>query len=202
MTVSSRFHMAARFALRALPLILVPLAALAADDHDHALGGPNATFWKSLNLVALIGIAAYALRGKVGPFFAERNKAIAAGISDAATREAEAQKRMDMVEAKLAGLEADIAGLRENAKEEMERDRRRVEADTQAAITRIREHSQREIAAAGMLARGQLRQHAATLAMQLAEQQVMARANEPGMRNGLLEAALRRLARSSEASKN
>jgi F-type H+-transporting ATPase subunit b len=192
---------ARRFGARALPVAftaLLPLLAFAADDHDSVIGGPNATIWKTVNFFVLVGIIAYALRGKVGPFFKERNKAIAAGISDAASREEEARKRMEMVEAKLAGLEADIAALRENAKGEMDRDRRRVEAETQTAVTRIREQAQREIVSAGMLARGQLRQHAARLAMELAEQQVSARAAEPGVRDGLLDAALGRLAQHSK----
>ncbi len=183
-----------------------PLAMAAESGHDgehgDEIGGPNATLWKTVNFIALVGIAAYMLRGKVGPFFAERNKQIASGMSDAANREQEAQSRLRQMEEKLAGLESEIAKLREAAQTEMERDRERVEAESAQALARIQEHTTREIASAGAMARTQLRHHAAALAMELAEQQVRGRASEPGMQDALLAQAVQRLSQTGGASKN
>jgi F0F1-type ATP synthase membrane subunit b/b' len=182
-----------------------PAAEAGHDDHgDHGgeIGGPNATLWKTVNFLALLGIAAYMLRGKVEPFFAERNKQIASGMTDAANREQEAQARLRDVESKLAGLQAEIARLRDSAQTEMTRDRERVEADTAQALARIQEHTSREIATAGVVARNQLRHHAAQLAMELAEQQVRARAAEPGAQEALLSQAIQRLAPGGSPSSN
>ncbi|MCW5966267.1 MAG: ATP synthase F0 subunit B, partial [Bryobacterales bacterium] len=172
------------------------------DDHGSAIGGPHADLWKTVNFLALIGIAAYMLRGKVAPFFEERNKSIASGMSDALARENDAQARLQQVEGKLAGLEAEIARLREMAQTEMERDRERVEAETAQALGRIQEHTTREIASAGAMARTQLRHHAAALALELAEQQVRSRSAEPGMQDILLAQAIQRLSQAGGASKN
>ncbi len=204
----ARFPLLFILFLAAVLLVCSPMGVAAEaghDDHgDHGgeIGGPNATLWKTVNFLALMGIAAYMLRGKVEPFFADRNKAIASGMSDAANREQQAQTRLREVEAKLAGLEAEIAQLRESAQTEMVRDRERVEADTAQALARIQEHTTREIATAGAVARTQLRHHAAALAMELAEQQVRSRAAEPGMQDALLNEALQRLSQTDSASRN
>lgn len=201
-----------RFFCGLLLLVLLvagaPLAGAAEsgghDDHgEHdVIGGPNAGLWKTVNFLALIGIGAYMLRGKVAPFFEERNRSIASGMSDAATREQEAARRLQAVEEKLSGLQAEIAQLREVAQVEMERDRQRVEAETAQALARIQEHTSREIATAGAVARTQLRHYAAELAMQLAEQQVRTRAAEPGMQEALIAQAIRRLPGQAEATRN
>lgn len=184
------------------PVSLTPVAH-AADEHDGGhgdeIGGPNATLWKTANFILLIGIAYYLLRGKVAPFFEERNRAIAREMNAAAEREAEAQARLKAVEEKISGLETEIAQLREHSREEMERDRERVEAETAQAIARIQENSAREIESAGIIARAQLSKHAAALAMEVAEQQVRARVAQPGMQDRLLAQALERAA---EASRN
>lgn len=200
------FAFAATALLCLLLAVGAPLAMAAEsghdDEHGDQIGGPNATLWKTVNFIALVGIAAYMLRGKVGPFFAERNQQIASGMSDAANREKEAQSRLRQMEEKLAGLESEIAKLREAAQTEMERDRERIEAESAQALARIQEHTTREIASAGAMARTQLRHHAAALAMELAEQQVRNRASEPGMQDALLAQAVQRLSQTGGASKN
>lgn len=180
----------------------IAFAADAHDDHDSVIGGPHADFWKTANFIALGAIIAYMLRGKVAPFFEERNKSIAKGMTTAATREEEAQKRLDAVEAKLASLDTDIRDLKESARSEMERDRTRVEAETATALARIQEHTAREISTAGSVARAQLRQHAASLALELAEQQINTQANRPGMKDILQDRALHRLSQVRDASRN
>lgn len=172
------------------------------DGHGEEIGGPNATLWKSVNFILLIGIAWYLLRGKVGPFFEERNRAIARDMNVAAEREAEAQERLRAVEEKISGLEGEIAELREHARVEMERDRERVAAETAQAIARIQENSTREIQSAGAMARAQLSKHAAALALQLAEQQITADVSRPGEQDRLLTLALERAAQAAKASRN
>lgn len=172
------------------------------DGHGDVLGGPNATMWKTINFLVLLGIAAYMLRGKVGPFFDARNKEIAREITAAAEREAEAQERLKAVEAKISGLESEIAQLRDHSRDEMERDRERVAAETASAIARIQENSSREIESAGIIARAHLSKHAASLALDLAEQQVRAQTAQPGMQDRLLNQALERASRAADASRN
>jgi F-type H+-transporting ATPase subunit b len=172
------------------------------DDHGNALGGPNATLWKTVNFFILVGIAWYLLRGKVGPFFEERNRAIARDMNAAAEREAAAQARLNAVEEKISGLEAEIASLRENSRLEMERDRERVAAETAQAIARIQENSAREIQSAGAMARAQLSKHAAALALQLSEKQVVAHVSQPGEQDRLLTLALERASQAAKASRN
>ncbi|MCC7340375.1 MAG: ATP synthase F0 subunit B [Bryobacterales bacterium] len=171
-------------------------------EHAQSLGGENVTLWKSLNFVLFVGLIVYALRGKVGPFFAGVNKAIAKGMADAAVKADEAQVRLTAVERKLADLGNEISGLREHAATEMERDRERVQQETAAEIQRLQSRAEAEIHAAASQAQARLRHQAATLALELAEQQVKAEAASPGMQHELLVHAVERLSRAGKSARN
>jgi F-type H+-transporting ATPase subunit b len=172
------------------------------DEHGAALGGENATLWKTANFVILVGLGVYLLRGKVGPFFAEHNRSIAKHMASAAARAEEAQQRLTSMEAKLANLGQDIAALKEHAAVEMQRDRERIQHETAAAIQRLQERAEAEIRSAAAHAHVKLRHHASSLALELAEQQVKAEAASPETQGRLLAQAVDRLSRVNEASRN
>lgn len=172
------------------------------DEHGAALGGENATLWKTANFVILLGLGVYLLRGKVGPFFAEHNRSIAKYMASAAARADEAQQRLTSMEAKLANLNQDIAALKEHAAVEMQRDRERIQHETAAAIQRLQERAEAEIRSAAAHAQAKLRHHASSLALELAEQQVKAEAASPETQGRLLAQAVNRLSRVNEASRN
>jgi F-type H+-transporting ATPase subunit b len=172
------------------------------DGHGAALGGENATLWKTANFLILVGLGVYLLRGKVGPFFAEHNRSIAKNMASAAARAEEAQQRLTTMEAKLANLDQDIAALREHAAVEMQRDRERIQHETAAAIQRLQERAESEIRSAAAHAQVKLRHHASALALELAERQVKTEAASPETQGRLLTQAVDRLGRVNEASRN
>lgn len=176
--------------------------AHSSEGHAPSLGGEHVTLWKSVNFVFFVGLIVYFLRGKVGPFFSETNKAIAKGMADAAVKAEQAQERLNAMERKLAVLGNEIAGLREHAAAEMERDRERIEQETAAEIQRLQQRAESEIHAAAMQAQARLRHQAASLALDLAERQVRAEAASPDMQNRLLVQAVGRLSRSDKATRN
>lgn len=172
------------------------------DEHGAALGGENATLWKTANFVILIGLAVYLMRGKVGPFFAEHNRSIAKHMAAASAKAEEAQQRLASMESKLANLDQEIAALKEHAAVEMQRDRERIQHETAAAIQRLQERAEAEIRSAAAHAQVKLRHHASALALELAEQQVKAEAASPETQGHLLAQAVERLGRVNEASRN
>ncbi len=172
------------------------------EEHAPSLGGENVTFWKSLNFILFVGLIVYALRGKVGPFFAENNQAIAKGMASAAIKAEEAQARLSAVEGKLAALSGEIAGLREHAAAEMQRDRERIQQETAAEIQRLQHRAESEIHAAASQAQARLRHQAAALALEMAERQVKTEAASPEMQNHLLLQAVERLSRGGTATRN
>lgn len=172
------------------------------DGHGAELGGEHATLWKTANFVLLVGLAIYLLRGKVGPYFAERNRSIAKHMAAASAKAEEAQQRLSAMESKLANLDQEIAALKEHAAVEMQRDRERIQHETAVAIQRLQERAEAEIRSAAAHAQVKLRHHASALALELAEQQVKMEAASPEMQGRLLTQALDRLAQVSEASRN
>lgn len=181
---------------------------IASDGNAHAneghgtLGGEHVTLWKSANFVIFVGLIVYFLRGKMGPFFAENNRAIAQGMAHAAAKAEEAQVRLNAMEQKLAAIGNEIAGLREHAATEMERDRERIERETAEEIQRLQERAESEIHSAAAQARARLRHQAAVLALDMAERQVKAETASPDMQNRLLAQALERLSHSDKATRN
>lgn len=171
-------------------------------EHGPPLGGENATMWKTINFAILIGALIYLLRGKVAPFFAEKNKSIAQGMAAAAEKEEAAQVRLRAIEAKLADLDAEIVSLKESASVEMERDRERIQSETASAIARLQERAESEIESAGAQASARLRHEASALALDLAERQVKAEAGSSEMQNRLVVQATERLGGDGDARRN
>lgn len=174
----------------------------AGEGHGAALGGENASTWKTINFVILIGGLVYLLRGKVAPFFAEKNKSIAQGMAVAAEKEEAAQIRLRAVEAKLADLDKEIVALKESASIEMERDRERIQSETATAIARLQERAEAEIESTGAQASARLRHEASVLALDLAERQAKAEASSSEMQNWLVVQAAERLGGDGDARRN
>ncbi|MDZ7638704.1 MAG: ATP synthase F0 subunit B [Bryobacterales bacterium] len=172
------------------------------EGHGSSLGGEHVDPWKAANFVILVGLLVYFLRGKVGPFFAEKNKAIARGMAGAAAKAEDAQLRLAAVEAKLAHLGTEIDALRIHAAEEMARDRERIQQETAVAMQRLQERAEGEIQSATAQAQARLRHQAAALALELAESQVKMEAAAPEMQNRLLQQAVERLGRANEVTRN
>jgi F0F1-type ATP synthase membrane subunit b/b' len=61
------------------------------------------------------------------------------------------------------------------AREEMAAEQERLRAETGQQIAKIQAHAEQEIASAGKAARQQLKEHAADLALKLAEQKIRTR---------------------------
>lgn len=180
-------------------LAVALLAASAAWGAEEADGhhGPDLTVWKVANFALLVVGLGYLLKKKGGPFFAERTRQIRRGIDDAARMKADAEARAAEIERRMAALGEEIEGLRRAAREEMTAERERLRAETGEQVAKIQAQARREIASAAKAARQQLREHAAGLALRLAERNVRARMT-PETQDQLLGAFARELAGQAE----
>src|SRR5581483_10555988 len=110
-----------------------------------------------------------------GPYFAQRTLTIRKGMIEADEARAEADAKVADVDRRLAGLESEIADLRDEARREADAEAQRIARESENELTKIRQHVEDEISAAGKAARLELRRHAARLALDLAEQKIAAR---------------------------
>jgi F-type H+-transporting ATPase subunit b len=127
------------------------------------------------NFVILFGILGYLLRKPMGRFFSDRGREILEGIARGRRAREEAAARLRDIEARLAGLEAEIARLRQAAGTEAQADHDRLRARAQAEAEKIRAMAEHEIAWLAKQARSEIKDYAAALAVELAEQRIRAR---------------------------
>jgi len=135
------------------------------------------TRWNWANFVLLAAGIVYLAAKNGGPFFTARSRQIRKDMMESAEIRKEAEERAAVVDAKLANLAADIARLKAESVEEREAETERLRRDREEERIKIRDHAQREIESAGKAARLELKQYAAVLAVQLAEQKIRARVN-------------------------
>jgi F0F1-type ATP synthase membrane subunit b/b' len=142
--------------------------------------------WLWPNFIILAGLLGYLARKHGGPFFAARSQQLREGLEAGKKAQAEAEKVAAGVQAKLATLDREIANLKTSAQTELERETQRIRRDMDSELQRIEQHTTAELDSLGKRATLELRQYAASLAVDLAEQKVRARMT-PAVQSGLIE---------------
>lgn len=164
---------------RLLLALAAALPALAEKTEAAAESGAS-EIWAWLNFALLAGALAWLFRKNAVPYLVARAREIRQAMADAGVSQADARRRLDAVEARLAGLAADIQTMRADAEAARHVESERVRAATQADLEKIRRHAEQEIASAARTARFELKRYSASLALQLAEQKIQARLTPAG----------------------
>jgi F-type H+-transporting ATPase subunit b len=160
--------------LTCLTLVLLVWAVAAFAQHEAAEHGESVgeasheLLWKAANFVILAGLLGYFLYKKAGAFFRSRTEAIRKGIEEADRLRVEAEARAAEIGRRMDNLQAEIEELRARAGAEMSAENERLRRDTQAALGKIREQAEQEIAGAAKAARHEVQEHAAQIAIELA----------------------------------
>jgi len=137
------------------------------------------------NFAVLVGGLSYLTRKYGAPFLTARSQKISQDIVEAARARKEAEESAADVDRRLANLESDMAALRAESQQELKSQRRQATARAAAEMAKIQEHADQEIAAAGKLARLELKRYSAELAVALAGQKIQARMT-PGTQDALV----------------
>jgi len=131
--------------------------------------------WRWANF-AILAIGAGYLLGKHLPgFFKDRTTDIQKDITEAQQQKLAAEKRTAEMDARLKSLGADIEKFRSEAKLEMEQEAARIREETAHQIEKFQRQAEQEIESKGNLASKELREYAAKLALDLAEQRIRTR---------------------------
>jgi F-type H+-transporting ATPase subunit b len=131
--------------------------------------------WKLPNFLLLAGLLGYLIRKYGAPLLQDRSKLIQESLEAGEKAKAEAEARAAAVQAKMATLDGVIAELRKAAHADLDREAERIRREAEAEMSRIEQHTAMETVAIGKHARLELRQYAAKLAMDLAEQKIRGR---------------------------
>ena len=131
--------------------------------------------WKWANFVLLVVGLGYLVAKTLPPLFKSRTEEIQKGIAEARAIKVDADKRAAEVDARTATLGADIERFRVEAKAEMQQEGERIRQETAGQIARLENQAQQEIEISGKIARRELKDYAAKLSLDLAEQRVRER---------------------------
>lgn len=143
-----------------------------AEPEQEEAHDPMLETWKWVNFGLLAIGMGYMLAKALPKNFAERTAAIQKDIREAQALKADAERRAAEVEKKVASLGADIEAFRANSAKEMANEGERIRKETAAQIARIEQQAALEIETAAKVARRELRQYSAELALKMAEDRV------------------------------
>jgi F0F1-type ATP synthase membrane subunit b/b' len=150
-------------------IFLLTLPALAAEGAEpDPVESTTGLIFRWLNFLIVFGGAGYLIAKHGGAFFRANAKAIAASIHDATAAKAEAERELSEVEAKISHLDREIAESRETARRNWAAESERLRTSGLAEIEKIKQAAAAELAAAARAAQQQLREIAASMAVQRA----------------------------------
>jgi F-type H+-transporting ATPase subunit b len=131
--------------------------------------------WKWANFVVLAGGLVWLTRKAASTFFVSRTENIRKEITEAARLREESEARAAEIERRLGVLGDEIERIRTEVRAEFAHEGERIRLETERHLARIQHQAEQEMEAFARAARDQLRAHAATLALDLAEQRIRTR---------------------------
>jgi F-type H+-transporting ATPase subunit b len=161
-----------------LALLLTPavvLAAQEAETHEIHLAD---FFWPVVNFAILCSVLYYLLKTPLTTYLRDRGAGIRKDLVDAATLKADATKQLAEIDRKLQALPNEVASLRSRGEQEVAAEEARISQAAEAEHNRLVEQARRDIDAEVRLARRALTEHAADLAIGLAEDRIKAEITE------------------------
>jgi len=159
------------FIFSALPVLAAEGAE--PDPADSTAG----LIFRWLNFLIVFGGIGYLIAKHGGAFFRGNAKEIAASIVEATAAKTEAERELRVVETKIARLDQDVAELREEARRNWATESERLYASGVAEIEKINLAARAELAASERAAQQQVREIAASMAVERAAALVSSKMN-------------------------
>jgi len=148
-------------------------------EGEHASGGEaeggggwSKTIAKAANFAALVALLAYFLKTPVAGYLKTRGETIRHDLVAAAKLRTDAEAQLAAVRSRLAALPAEVAALERRGREELATERTRLADATVREKQRLLDRTRREIDLQFRVARRELMEHTADLAMKLARTRV------------------------------
>jgi F-type H+-transporting ATPase subunit b len=126
----------------------------------------------ALNFAIVAGAVVYFSKKNLPGMFRNRTASIQKAMQEAQKASEDANRRLGEIETRLSRLDAEIAGMRATAEKEAVAEEARIKAAAEEDGRKIVESAEQEIAAAAKLARRDLTNFAANLAVSLATRQI------------------------------
>lgn len=149
-------------------LLAAPALAVAAQEGEAHEASLTDFFWPVVNFAIMVWILNYLLREPLATYLKNRSAAIRQDLVDAASLKATATAQLDEIERKMKALPGDIEALRTRGQAEIVGEEQRISQQAAAERDRLLEQARRQIDLQVRLAKRELTEHAADLAVHLA----------------------------------
>ena len=156
--------------------LVLPVFAAEGAERDPADSTAGLIF-RWLNFLIVFGGIGYLIASKGGAFFRGNAKEIAASIVEATAVKAEADRELREVETKIKRLDQDVAEMRAEAQRNWAAESERLYASGLTEIEKINQAARGELAASERAAQQQVREIAASLAVERAAALVSSKMN-------------------------
>ena len=151
-----------------------PVAKEAEQGQEEHGDGWMAVIAKAFNFAILAGVLVYFLRTPLVDYLNGRITKVREDLVTAAQTRETATRRLSEIHAQLAALPAELEALKVRGHEEIAAERVRINEAAEAERQRLLEHTRREIDMRLRIARRDLIEHAATLAVEVASGRIRA----------------------------
>jgi F-type H+-transporting ATPase subunit b len=148
-----------------------PAAAAHAEEEEHS-EGILPTVARLFNFAILAGVLVYFLRAPIRDYLQTRSSQIRQDLVTAAEMRRTATAQLEQIKQQLASLPAELETLKTRGAEDIAAEEQRIAEAAKAERTRLLEQTRREIDMRLRIARRELTEHAAQLAVQVAEQRI------------------------------
>ncbi len=149
------------------------------ESEKEAAAEKRELIYKIINFTLLVVALGLVLRKPMGDFFTGRSESIRKALDEGRAALKESQAKLGAVEEKLKHLEEEIAAFRASAEKEMQAERQRLTEETAREAEKILETARVRIETAARGAKLQLQAFTAQQALELAEQMIRERLDEP-----------------------
>ena len=149
-----------------------PAHAPGEAEEEHHEEGILPTVARLLNFAILAGVLVYFLGGPISGYLAARSSQIRQDLVNAAEMRRGASSRLEEIQRQLAALPGELDALRTRGAEDIAAEERRIASTAQVERERMLEQTRREIDMRLRVARRELTEHAAQLAVDVARSRI------------------------------
>jgi F-type H+-transporting ATPase subunit b len=143
----------------------------AGEEHE-ANSGWSATIAKAVNFAILVAVLVYFLRAPLAAYLTGRIAKVREDLVTAAQTRETAARQLAAIDARLKALPAELEDLKQRGAEDIVAERARIEQAAEAERQRLLEHTRREIEMRLRVARRELLELTADLAIGIARERV------------------------------
>ena len=158
--------------LALLLALALPALAQAAEDAGHHEASLADLLWPTANFAIMVAVLVNLLRVPLTTYLTDRSTSIRRDLVDAAAMKATATEQLSEIDRRMRALPDELASLRARAEAEIQAEEQRIAQQAIADRDRLVDQARKQMDVQVRMAKRELTEHAANLAVDLATRAV------------------------------